>query len=78
MSVAEIEETRASLIAWIEGLSDSGMLTVLDSLRNSNFDGDWWDSLSDSQTKHINEGIEDEENGRVISSEAFWKNLKNG
>lgn len=28
--------------------------------------------------KHINEGIEDEENGRVISSEEFWKNLKNG
>jgi hypothetical protein len=76
MSVAEIEETKSNLIAWIERLSDSGMLNVLDSLRNSNLDGDWWNNLSDSQKKHINEGLEDEENGRVISSEEFWKNLK--
>jgi hypothetical protein len=78
MSVAEIEETKSNLIAWIEGLSDINMLTALDSLRNSNTNGDWWDDLSDAQKQHINEGIDDEENGRVISSAEFWKNLKNG
>jgi hypothetical protein len=78
MSVAEIEETKSNLIAWIEGLSDINMLTALDSLRNSNTNGDWWDDLSDAQKQHINEGIDDEENGRVISSAEFWKNLNNG
>ncbi|BAU53293.1 MULTISPECIES: hypothetical protein [Mucilaginibacter] len=78
MSIAEIKETKSNLIAWIEQLSDSNMLTVLDSLRNSEQDGDWWDNLPEWQKQHINEGIEDEENGRVISSEEFWKNLKNG
>jgi hypothetical protein len=78
MSVAEIEETKSNLIAWIEGLSDINMLNALDSLRNSNTNGDWWDDLTDAQKQHINEGIDDEENGRVISSAEFWKNLKNG
>lgn len=78
MSIAEIKETKSNLIAWIEQLSDSNMLTVLDSLRSSEQEGDWWDNLPDWQKRHINEGIEDEENGRVISSEEFWKNLKNG
>jgi RNA polymerase-binding transcription factor DksA len=78
MSIAEIKETKSKLIAWIEQLSDSNMLAVLDTLRNSKQDKDWWDDLSDAQKQHINEGIDDEENGRVISSEEFWKNLKNG
>jgi hypothetical protein len=78
MSATEIKETKSNLIAWIEGLSDINMLTALDSIRNSNTDRDWWDDLSDAQKQHINEGIEDEENGRVISSAEFWNNLKNG
>jgi len=36
-----------------------------------------WDLLSDDQRKHIIEGIDDEENDRAISSEEFWRNLKN-
>jgi hypothetical protein len=78
MSTSEIKETKAKLIAWIEQLSDSNMLAVLDSLRNSKQDKDWWGDLSDAKKQHINEGIDDEENGRVISSKQFWRNLKNG
>ena len=78
MSISEIKETKSKLIAWIEQLSDSNMLAVLDTLRNSKQDKDWWDDLSDAQKQHVNEGIDDEDNGRVISSEEFWKNLKNG
>jgi len=78
MSITEIKETKSNLIAWINQLSDANMLTVLDSLRTSNSDEDWWENLSDAQKQHINEGIEDEENGRLISSEEFWKRLRNG
>jgi RNA polymerase-binding transcription factor DksA len=78
MSVAEINEAKSNLIAWIEQLSDADMLTFLDGLRASKPTGDWWDDLSESQKRELNEGIDDAENGRVISSEEFWKNLRNG
>jgi len=78
MSITEIEEIKSNLIVWIQQLSDLNMLEVLDGLRGSKPDKDWWDDLSDMQKLHINEGIEDDEHGRVISSKKFWKNLKNG
>jgi predicted transcriptional regulator len=43
----------------------------------SNSEGDWRENLSDAQRQHINVGIEDEENGRLMSSEEFWKSLRN-
>lgn len=78
MSVAEIKKTKLDLIAWIEQLSDVNMLTVLDGLRNSRSDKDWWDDLNENQQQHITEGLNDAENGRVVSSEDFWNKLKNG
>jgi predicted transcriptional regulator len=78
MSVAEIKKTKSNLIAWIEQLSDSNMLTVLDSIRSTKSQKDWFEDLSESQKQHINEGIADEENGHVMTSEKFWDNLKNG
>lgn len=77
MSVAEIKKTKSNLIAWIEQLSDSNMLMVLDGLRKAKSDKDWWSDLSDVQKQHIEEGIDDAENGRVISSSEFWTKLKN-
>jgi predicted transcriptional regulator len=38
---------------------------------------DWWDELSEAQQLHINEGVEDAENGRLMSSTEFWDKLKN-
>ena len=55
MSVAEIKKTKSDLIAWIEQLSDSKMLNFLESLRIAKSNNDWWDDLSESQKKHINE-----------------------
>jgi hypothetical protein len=78
MSVSEIKQTKLNLIAWIEGLSDINMLTVLDGLRNSGSNKDWWDELSDNQKQQINAGLIDAEKGNVHSSEVFWDKLKNG
>ena len=39
---------------------------------------DWWDELPDSIKYEIAEGIDDVENGCVISSDEFWNILKNG
>ncbi len=78
MSLAEINETKSSLIAWIEQLGDENMLSFLEGLKNSRMGASEWDDLSDAQKHHIEEGIADEENGRTISSEEFWRNLRNG
>ncbi len=78
MSVAEIKKTKSDLIAWIENLSDVNMLTVLSGLKDSREDKDWWDDLTENQKNHINQGLADAENGRVMSSEVFWNKLKNG
>jgi predicted transcriptional regulator len=78
MSVAELKKTKSNLIAWIEELSDSNMLTFLDSIRSSKSDKDWWEQLTEAQRENINEGVKDAENGRVISSAEFWTKLKNG
>jgi hypothetical protein len=78
MSVAEIKKAKLDLIAWIEGLSDVNLLTILNGLKDSRLEKDWWDDLSENQKRHLNEGLEDAKEGRVMSSEAFWKKLKNG
>ena len=78
MSVAEIKQTKLKLIAWIEQLSDTSMLSFLEGLKESKSNSDWWDNLSESQKSHINEGLSDIKNDRVVSSSDFWNKLKNG
>ena len=78
MSVAEVKETKSNLKAWIDQMSDTTMLFMLDSLRTSNDDNYAWENLSEAQKEHINAGLADAENDRVMSSAEFWKQLKNG
>jgi len=78
MSIAEVKETKSNLKAWIDQLSDTNMLFLLDGLRTANSDKFSWDDLSEIQKQHINEGLDDIENDRVLSSDQFWSELKNG
>ncbi|HEY2583066.1 MAG TPA: hypothetical protein VGI43_14745 [Mucilaginibacter sp.] len=78
MSVAELTEAKTNLKAWIDQLSDAGMLQMLEGLRIANADKSTWDDLSEFQKHQINEGLDDIEHGRVMSSEEFWNRLKNG
>ena len=78
MSVAELKETKSNLKAWIDKLSDTNMLSMLDGLRTANSDKFSWDDLSEFQKQNINEGLDDIKHGRVMSSDEFWDQLKNG
>ena len=78
MSVAEIKKTKSNLIEWIEQLSDDNMLSLLDGLRTSKPGKDWWDDLSEPQKQHIDEGLSDIENNRMMPANIFWDKLKNG
>jgi len=78
MSTAELNKMKLDLIAWINKLSDENMIEFLDGLKRSKSKTDWWDGLSESQKKMLQNGLDEVENGNVISSDQFWKDLKNG
>ena len=77
MSTSELNKIKLNLIAWINQLSDTDLISFLEGIRNSRSKGDWWDELSSDQKKIILSGLKDAENGKLISSGDFWKNLKN-
>jgi len=77
MSTAELNGIKINLIAWINQLSDMELITFLDGLRNSRVKNDWWVELSTAQKKQVLAGLRDAEDGKVMDSKAFWKNLSN-
>ncbi len=76
MSAADLNRIKLNLIAWIHQLSDIDLLTFLDSLKNTSSKKEWWDELNDTQQKIILKGIKDADEGKLISSENFWKKIK--
>ena len=78
MSSAELNQKKLELIAWINRLSDENIIEFLDGLKRSKSKDDWWDGLSENQQKMLQNGIDDIENGNVISLNQFWEALKNG
>lgn len=76
MSSAELKRKKLDLIAWINMLSDERLIEFLDRLKTSGSTEDWWTNLSDNQRSVINRGIKDIDEGRVMTSDQFWKNLK--
>ncbi len=69
---------KEELTHWIETLNDSHLLNLLNSIKLSEADTkvDWWDELTESQKKNIQLGIEDLNEGRTISSQEFWSELR--
>lgn len=78
MSVAEIKETKKNLKAWIDDLSDTNILSMLEGVRTLNESKSFRNDLTPYEQENINAGLEDIKNGQVISSEEFWAQLKNG
>jgi predicted transcriptional regulator len=76
MSITEIAKKRHDLIEWINQLSDTKLISLLDSIRSSNIKGDWWDTLTSEQKDSIERGLEDIEAGRVYSSAEAWKKIR--
>lgn len=54
------------------------MTSLLDAIKVSNAkNGIWWDELSEAHKNEIKLGIIEADNGDLIDSKEFWKNLKN-
>lgn len=73
MSSAEINQKKHDLIAWIKELSDVNLISLLDGLRESQNEKDWWNQITQDQEGLIRQGMDDVKNGRVMSSGEFWK-----
>ena len=74
----EFNLLRKELAQWVSSLNDSSLLNLLNSIKlsRSKMDIDWWDELTDDQKKNIELGLKDLEEGRIMSSQAFWKRLQ--
>jgi hypothetical protein len=77
MQISELNKKKLDLIDWINQLSDKNTIELLDNLKSATSKDDWWDKLSDNEQKKLQKGMDDIENGHVISSAQFWKELKN-
>lgn len=65
--------TKKELIDWITKLDDEAMLENVKMLKDSNQGKDWWDEISQAEKEGIQRGLEDANDGRVISNKEFWK-----
>lgn len=77
MSTAELNGMKLDLIDWINKLSDADLIQFLDGLRISRAQTDWWEELPVAQKKQILAGLKDADEGKVMDSKLFWKNLNN-
>jgi hypothetical protein len=78
MNALEYNSLRRELVEWVKSLKDTSLLNLLATIRNSNqeTDKDWWDELTEADQSEILAGLDDIQKGRVVSSEEFWKRLK--
>lgn len=77
MTTAELKRIKLDLIDWINKLSDADLIQFLDGLRISRAQNDWWEELPVAQKKQILAGLKDADEGKLIDSKTFWKNLNN-
>lgn len=77
MKAAELNQTKSKLKDWIDQLDSSEIIEFLDGLKDSSTDPKLWDSLSETKKKIIQKGLNDAKEERVVSSQTFWKELKN-
>ena len=77
MSTSELNGIKLDLIDWINKLSDDDLILFLDGLRISRVQNDWWEELPVDQKKQILAGLKDADEGKVMDSKQFWKNLNN-
>jgi hypothetical protein len=77
MTTTELNGIKLDLIDWINKLSDADLIQLLDGLRVSRAQNDWWEELPDAQKKQILAGLKDADDGKLMDSRKFWKNLNN-
>lgn len=80
MGISELNTTKKELVGWIESLKDDSIVSLLNSVKLSceGKNGDWWDTITESDKINILAGINDFQQGRTMSSKDFWDGLTDG
>jgi len=70
-----IQQQKANLINWIESIDDESTLQKIMTYKDllAQGDQDWWQNIPESHKKSIKKGIEEAENGHIMSLEEFRK-----
>ena len=78
MNTDELNTSRKKLIDWINNIDNANLLNFLNTLRiaEKSKKVDWWNNLTQTEIKDINQGLEDIANGDTFSSEEFWNIIK--
>jgi len=78
MGTAEFNLLREELVQWVRSLNDSKLLNFLNSIKlsTSSSEKDWWDELTAEQKQNIQLGLKDFNEGSIVSSKEFWKQLR--
>ena len=78
MVKSENDLMKEELANWINSIDDLQLLNLLNKIKTSSKEKekDWWNELSEDQKENIQIGIQDMEEGRVMSSEDFWSEIK--
>ncbi len=64
----DFDALKLELIEWLTRLDNSETIQYLKIVKDSRENGkDWWNDLTDEQKQGIQRGLEDIDNGRVIS-----------
>jgi len=61
-----IQNKKVELIQWLTTLNDETIIQQLMDLRNSHIKN-WWDDLSKAEMRSIEKGIQDADNGKLVS-----------
>ncbi len=75
MSKADINSIKVELIKWISELNELSVLNALRSIKGQSKRTDQYEELSALEKSLLEKGLDDEANGRVVSSREFWKHV---
>lgn len=65
------------LKSWIDTLDDPELLEVLDDIRRSRTDSDWWTSLTETDIVSVQKGLSDLDCSRIVSTQHLLSELRN-
>lgn len=68
-----LQINKQDLIDWIKDLDDSKTLLLLQNIKYSQSEGDWWDEIPGAVKEGIKEGLEDIKAGRTVPHEQVRK-----
>jgi hypothetical protein len=77
MNTSNIKSEKLNIIEWLLGLQDRTVIEKIKFLiNNPQISTDWWDTISEAETKSIDRGLDDIKNDKLTSHAKVRKNYE--